>query len=320
MDCPIVAERGRARHDKAAFLCCDTKFFPYALFVADRIATMVPARDFDLVLLSAEALPEHKLIAEHDLRVLQVGLDPASLNVHTETRIPFAAYLRIFGPMIFAQDYRRLLYLDCDIFYQRGDLSRLLDIDMKGNPVAAVRDLPQMRKHWRRTEDFEALGLPYAKYFNSGVMLIDVPRWNRDDLTSRALQFAVEHGEKLSFHDQSALNAILQGGWLELNPVWNFPYSHQTLYFSAMFDVCLYHFIGRRKPFKGSYGGFPHRFTEPYRRFMAEHWPEALGAVQDGLKSNERWHMHVMVLLFHALNARKFLHNEGYWRSDWETR
>ena len=320
MDIPIVAERGQARHDKAIYFCCDAKFLPYALFLIDQIATRTPERDFDLVLMSAEPLPEHPLFDRHGVRHLQLALDAAALKLPTNARISFASYLRMFGPGLFAGQYRRLLYLDSDIFYQRGDLSRLMELDMKGHPVGGVRDMPQMRKPWRTPEDFRLMGLKQARYFNAGMLLIDVPAWNAARITERALELAVQYDSKLPYHDQSALNGVLQGDWLELNPVWNFTYSHQTMYFSAMFDVCLYHFVGRRKPFMGSYGGFAHRFTEPYRRFLAEHWPEALPAVQDGLQSDRKWHLHVFTLLLHVSYARKFLRNEGYWRSDWDTR
>ena len=320
MQFPISAAVGEARHDKAIYLCTDERFFPYALFLMDQIATATPDRDFDLVLLSSKVLPEHPLLDTHQIRRVRIDLDSLDLNLPTNARISLASYLRIFGPEIFADDYRRLLYLDADIFYQRGDLSRLLDLDMQGRAIGGVRDMPQMRKPNRTPEDFRIMGLPQAKYFNAGVLLIDVPTWREQQVTQRALEIAARVGDKLAYHDQSALNGVVQGNWLELNPVWNFTYSHQTMYFSAMFDVCLYHFVGRRKPFMGSYGGFPLRFTEPYRRFMAEHWPAALPALQNGLQIPKKWHLHVFVLLLHATYLRRYLANEGHWHSDWDTR
>ncbi|MCC5985946.1 MAG: glycosyltransferase family 8 protein [Rhodobacteraceae bacterium] len=311
--------RGRATHRHAIYLCCDARFFPYALFLIDQIATRNPARDFDLVLMSSTTLPTHPLLETHDVRVVQIDLDELDIKLPVDARISLASYLRIFGPGIFADDYDRLLYLDADIFYQRGDLSKLLRRDMQGFAIAGVRDLPQMRKPRRVPDDFKVMGLPQAKYFNAGVMLIDVPQWQADRIEARALEFAARMGDKLKLQDQSALNGIVQGQWLEMSPVWNFIYQQQTMFFSSMFDVCFYHFVGRRKPFMGSYGGVPMRFTEPYRRFMAAHFPEALPAVQDGLDAERKWHLLVGVLFFHMLYARRYLRFEGYFRSDWDT-
>ncbi len=312
--------RGRATHRHAIYLCCDARFLPYALFLIDQIATRNPARDFDLVLMSSTALPAHPLLEAHDVRVVQIDLDQLDVKLPVNARISLASYLRIFGPGIFAADYDRMLYLDADVFYQRGDLSQLLRRDMKGYAIAAVRDMPQMRKPMRVPGEFKVMGLPHAKYFNAGIMLIDVPQWRADRIEERALELAARVGDKLEYHDQSALNGTVQGKWLEMNPVWNFVYSHQSMFFSGMFDVCFYHFVGRRKPFMGSYGGFPLRFTEPYRRFMTEHWPEELPRVQDGLQAEQKWHLLVGALLLHAAYARRYLRFEGYFRSDWDTR
>lgn len=312
--------RGRATHRQAIYLCCDARFFPYALFLINQIATKNPDRDFDLVLMCSTPLPDHPLLETHDVRVVQIDTDKLEVQLPVNARISLASYLRIFGPGIFAQDYDRLLYLDADVFYQRGDLSQLLRRDMKGFAIAGVRDMPQMRKPWRVPGDFKVMGLPQAKYFNAGVMLIDVPQWHKDRIEARALELAARVGDRLEYHDQSALNGTVQGQWLEMNPIWNFTYSHQSMFFSGMFDVCLYHFVGRRKPFMGSYGGFPLRFTEPYRQFMAEHWPEALPRVQDGLQTERKWHLLVYALLLHISYVKRYLGNEGYWRSDWDTR
>jgi lipopolysaccharide biosynthesis glycosyltransferase len=52
-------------------------------------------------------------------------------------------------------------------------------------------------------------------------MLIDLARWRRDDLTARVLDFARTHAGQLAFPDQDALNCVLDGGFLPLEPRWN---------------------------------------------------------------------------------------------------
>ena len=241
-------------------------------------------------------------------------------KVFVDQRIPLAAYLRILFPRALRDDYRRVLYLDADVFYQRGDLPRLLDLDMTGKPVAAVRDLPQIRKPLRTNVDMETAGEFHFKYLNSGVLLIDTPAYLTAGVDDTAFAHARRLGEKLTAHDQSALNLALRGDWLELNPVWNYIYTHQTMYFAGFFDVCFYHFCGRRKPFKGKYGGFARRFTEPYRRFFTEHWPDALPQMQDGLQVDRKAWLHRGVMLFHAANFRRYMRFEDDWRSDFDTR
>ena len=96
--------------------------------------------------------------------------------------------------------------------------------------------------------------------------------------------------------------------------------THQTIYFSAMFDVCLYHFVGRRKPFTKLYGGFPRRFTEKYRLFFTQHFSALAGTAQNGLEVQKHRREHFLALLFHLGNYTRFLPNDDRFASEWEVR
>lgn len=314
----IKSQNRGAEHDRAVYFCVDPRFFPFALFVANQIAVKYPQRDFDLCVVSAESLPDHPLIKAHNVRTLQIDASAWGTKLPADDRISFAAYLRIMAPDLLAADYRRMLYLDADVFYQRGDLHRLLELDLAGRPVGAVRDMIQLRKPDRVPGDFVPFGLPFGKYFNSGVLLIDVSTWNAQGITAKALDFAAQNALKLLAHDQTALNVTLRGNWAELSLVWNYEYSHQTMYFAGSFDVCFFHFIGRRKPFNHRYGGFPRRFTEEYRQFFDDHMPQLKGTAQNGLEVRKHRSKHVYALLFHLINFTRFLPNDDRHRSEWD--
>ena len=314
----IVAQNRTAASRRCVYFCVDQKFFKFALFVANQIATKFQSRDFDICIVSAEALDPHPLVEHHNIRVCQIDTGDLSNQVPSDERISFAAYLRILVPSVFKDDYDHLLYLDADFFYQRGDLNQLLDLDLKGKAVGAVRDMVQLRKPERNTKDFELFGLPFGKYFNSGLLLIDTAEWQKQKVGEKTISIAAQNFDRLPYHDQTALNVALHNNWAELSLVWNYEYSHQTMYFSAMFDVCFFHFIGRRKPFKGDYGGFPKRITDEYNAFFAQHFPKASVGLQDGLDIENKWIKHVFVFIFHMLNARRFLRNDGRFQSDWD--
>jgi hypothetical protein len=326
----ISAASAPARHRRAVFLCVDRRFFPYGLFVADQIARKCPGRGFDICILTDHDPGTHPIWDGGRIRILTVDFAALAQHLATDRRISLVAYLRIFAPAMLADDYDRLLYLDADVFYQRGDLDRLLGLDLGGRVLGAVRDMIQLRKPHRRPPDTAAFVDAHHRYFNSGVLLIDVAGFVAGEYARRAMEFATENADRLRdlqragrfFHDQTILNILFRDAWAELSLVWNYEYSHQTMYFAAMFDVCIYHFIGRRKPFKGSYGGFPRRFTQEYRRFFTEDYPDpvALGGVQDGLQVERHKLVHVGVLLWHALNAHRFLPNEGRFADDFEVR
>ena len=316
----IKSQNRGAKCKHALYLCVDTKFHPYALFVANQIATKYPERQFDICLISADPLPHHALIDTHDIRQIELDVATWGSSLPVRDRISFASYLRIFVPSTLGGDYERMLYLDADIFYNRGDLNRLLSLDLAGRPVGAIRDLFQLRNPKRVPNDFKPFGLPFGKYFNAGVMLIDTYAWNQQNITQKALNLVLKDPQKVRQHDQTALNVTLRDNWAELSLVWNYVYTHQTIYFSAMFDVCFYHFVGRRKPFTKLYGGFPRRFTEEYRLFFTQHFPALAGTTQNGLEVQKHRREHFLALLFHLGNYTRFLPNDDRFASDWEVR
>ncbi len=316
----ITDQSRKALSRTAVYFCVDAKFYPFALFVADQIATKYPQRSFDLCLISAEPLPEHPLMTRHDIRRIQIDARAWGARLPADERISFAAYLRIMAPALLAQDYDRMLYLDADVFYQRGDLNRLLSLNLGGRAVGAVRDMVQLRKPDRVPEDFRPFDLPFGKYFNSGVLLIDVQAWMAQQITEKALDFAAQNALKLMAHDQTALNVTLRDNWAELSLVWNYEYSHQTMYFMGFFDVCFVHFIGRRKPFNHRYGGFSRRFTEEYRVFFEKHMPQMGAVAQNGLEVDKHKRKHIYALLFHLVNFARFLPNDDRFASDWDVK
>lgn len=64
---------------------------------------------------------------------------------------------------------------------------------------------------------FPPRGLPERRYFNSGVILVDMNRWRGMRVGLRALDAAWRVGENLALHDQDALNVALAGDWIALD-------------------------------------------------------------------------------------------------------
>lgn len=61
-----------------------------------------------------------------------------------------------------------------------------------------------------------------AKYFNSGIMIIDVEEWRRNSISEKVISFINNNSKDMFvFHDQDALNAILYDKWYGLHPRWN---------------------------------------------------------------------------------------------------
>ncbi len=129
-------------------------------------------------------------------------------------------YLRFLAPDVLPPEVTRVLYLDCDLLVL-DDVALLYNIPLNGKAVGAVPDVD-----WKmgRPTRFNALGInPGHIYVNAGVLLIDLDRWRRSHIANQLFDFAMERGPVLEYHDQDALNAVLQGDILQLDRRWNVP-------------------------------------------------------------------------------------------------
>lgn len=167
-------------------------------------------------------------------------------------RYGHAALLRISLDRILPQEERRALYLDCDIVVN-ADIEELFQIDLEGHPVGAVQNLgctPGKR-----------LGIESSKYFNSGVLLIDLALWREQKIGEKALNYMRHNSSLLQYPDQDGLNAILHNDWKRLPLRWNQQpaiYSmlnkqhrgseRQQEFLEAVQQPAIIHFLSNNKP------------------------------------------------------------------------
>lgn len=289
---------------KAVVFCVDAAYLPFALHLARQIAFHEPLRDFDFVLLSDSLLELPAEFAELRLRQLP-PLESADYDAQKITHLARATYLRLWAPGALAADYDRILYLDADMFADAGGFSRLMEVDMQGLPLAAVRDVQQWYRPTRDVAEYRAAGRPGRAYFNGGLLLIDVARYLEADLLGKALEIARAHPEQVRHHDQSLLNLALDGHWLELSPVWNWQWPIKYALYGDWAGARLHHFIGHYKPWADRNALCAARFTLSYEAFLARHFPQTPRAAAEKpslLEGGKRfWRM---VLRFFALRGR----------------
>lgn len=126
-------------------------------------------------------------------------------------------YARLLIPEIFPESVSRALYLDADILVL-GSLSALWATQFGDHVIAAVLDgLDEQIK----SAAPGATRLPRVRrYFNSGVLLLDLERMRAERVLERALAY-LETAPGSPFPDQDALNVACDGAWYELPERWN---------------------------------------------------------------------------------------------------
>lgn len=270
----------------------------FAVFVVSQIYAQHPKPYFDVCICASEPLELPESLQHLPVRLCQLPLPEAVENAPQSHRLSLACYLRLFVPTAFATDYDRILYLDSDIYLRGGDLSKLLDIKLiETHPVAAVRTSHQRDKQLKQMPEFKILGQEPAPYFNSGVLLIDVPQWLRCDVLARSLDVIRTRPDALNMHDQSVLNIVLRDNWSELSVSWNWMYSGRFSYLLESCDPFVLHFAGRIKPWNRLNGEFPPKYPEAYRAFFAEHYPKAASEMPPSASIFEAQKFHKKSLL-----------------------
>ncbi|MGE5722298.1 MAG: glycosyltransferase family 8 protein [Sphingomonadales bacterium] len=240
----------------AICLCVDRNMIVPALFVACAVARHANRGrdDHDLVIV----VPPGDLDAAHRdfARSRNILIDETmeldsirDIRV-SEARLSSATLMRLLLAGHYEGKYEKILYLDADLTIHEGP-GRLFDIDMEGHSLAAVpsgrvlSDLPD-KEAKRITSHFSALGMtPPYRYFNAGVMLIDPSKWMKERITERALDFVRKNPELCALPDEDALNAVLDGAFLELSPIWN---ARPDRLWASDFEPAIVHYAGVSKP------------------------------------------------------------------------
>ncbi|GCF95645.1 glycosyl transferase family 8 [Enterococcus florum] len=187
--------------------------------------------------------------------------------------ITTTAYFRISMPKLLAKkNYEKILYIDADTLIL-DDITKLYHQSLQGKTIGAVIDPGQ-------TKALKRLGVDSTDYyFNSGVMVIDVASWNQQHITERTIEYLKTNGDKIIYHDQDALNAVLYENWAPFHPRWNMQSSlisakhpapneaYDQLYKEGRALPAVVHFTGHDKPWNTLVG---HPYQDLYMDLLNE--------------------------------------------------
>lgn len=138
------------------------------------------------------------------------------LGIEVPNTIALTSYARLFLAQLLPESVHRILYLDTDIIVN-DDLGRLWDLG--GNEdfkIGGVLDI------FEGTASKTDVGLQEnAPYVNSGVLLINVDHWRKDDMARKFMDFLYAHDGHVHHHDQGIINGTYGGNISILPPEYN---------------------------------------------------------------------------------------------------
>lgn len=187
--------------------------------LASLVAHSNANKQYDIVILETD-LNEHTKSA---LSAICKGKSNISLRFYDtrQTFIKFDIPLRRFrmkcyklsAPSIFDK-YAKLIYFEWNYIFQK-DILELMTIDLQGNIVAACKDFNangfygSAKMNWREyAAGVLAMGNMYD-YVDTGLLLIDVKKFNEEDIINQCFELAQSH--ELKNIEQDSINSVLQG-------------------------------------------------------------------------------------------------------------
>lgn len=199
--------------------------------------------------------------------------------------IPELAWYRTLLPDLLPE-LDRVLYLDTDIIV-REPLADFFNTDLGDQYAACINDYLAAIAH---PEVAKNIDIAYEKYFNSGVMLLNLQALRRDGGGKRILDIAKKNIGHLHFPDQDALNLAIGFNAKLVSPRWNYPalsgeyfskYKHSPALAMATCDQvrqpdfrpAIIHYSAHPKPWK-TFNPLPY-FADYHRHRAQTPWPRS---------------------------------------------
>jgi lipopolysaccharide biosynthesis glycosyltransferase len=305
-------------HDAVVIVCsADTDYvLPLTVMLASARAHL-PARRHLAIHIIDENIPESE---KAQLR-RSLELDAVTISWHIADRSrlvgvplwgrpPVCVYNKLLIPDVLPEAVHTALWLDSDTLVL-GDISPLWDEGTADRAARAVQDpLVPLVSSDMGVARYRELGLrPDAKYFNCGVMLMNVRRWREHRVSDRALAYLKTYADDVAFWDQEGINAVLSDQWGPLDPQWNWSVNVGGAFRQRSVDprVKIAHFSGNLKPWK-------HYGRNPYYALYYEYIDRTVFA---GFRPRRRWHTAALRSYEQAAFRRMLLPSEKWGIKMW---
>lgn len=186
-------------------------------------------------------------------------------TIKKNNHVSLATYYRIFIPSLLP-DVHKVLYLDGDIICV-DKLRAFYETDLSDFSMAGAHD--------ERTADpevFTRLDYPLKNgYVAAGVLLINLDYWRKHSIQEKAAEYISSFPEKCVWHDQDALNKVLNGTIKFVHIKYNvyeqiytgtskYPAELKQEADEGSFNPVILHFSDMRKPWQAE-SKSPFRYT-----------------------------------------------------------
>ena len=251
---------------------CSNEHVPYlSVYLTSIKEKSKPQKFYDIIIFENSITDRHKkqLIDIFNTSNFIIRFcNPASLLENVTPYISHSyfkteSYHRIIAPVILKK-YQKLIFTDIDLIIQE-DISQLFNIPLQENVLAATTE-----KMWQElyednhiiaeqniryyTDIILEMEKPY-NYFNTGVCIIDIQKYNQLNAFENILKLIEKN--KFIYQEQCALNFFFKGNIYKLPEEWNFELADSITkskkiyyenYLKKLPQAKILHFLDEKKP------------------------------------------------------------------------
>tara|TARA_B100001287_G_scaffold263076_1_gene253603 strand:- start:291 stop:1238 length:948 start_codon:yes stop_codon:yes gene_type:complete len=184
------------------------------------------------------------------------------------THVSDATYYRLFISEYLPEDIDFITYIDADILCLKEPTKSIQTIIhnmiQNNSPIAALTESKGNK------DDIERLNLNQIKYFNAGVLVINMQLWNKKSEDNEFIDNLNYIKDKVLWWDQDVLNFTFDGNYTELNMLLNYQIEPNKSFDTKKIEeeVIFLHYLGNTKPwsFNGLKNNYSKYYQEHYRK------------------------------------------------------
>ena len=169
----------------------------------------------------------------------------------TNSHISEATYYRLFIADILPSELKEVMYIDCDVIAINQIDNKISDIfqELKTTNKSIAVKTEFKREMYK--DLFNDLNLKNERYFNAGVMFIDLEKWRKQNIDHKGMKIIEDDQIEFKFWDQDILNTIFDGEYLELETKFNYGVDVENFTIKKNIindNAVLIHYSGSKKP------------------------------------------------------------------------
>lgn len=212
------------------FFASDDNYIPFlSVAISSLLEHSSKDYNYDIIVLSSKLNEENmKKIKEYEKDGVNIKFEDVKskienimddLSLRLRDYYSVSIYYRLFIPSLFP-NYKKAIYLDADIVVI-DDISKMYNEDLNGYLVASVNDDVIMSHEAFKEYSRKMIGIEPEKYFNSGVLLMNLEEFRRDDIEGKFLHLLRKFNFDVICPDQDYLNFLCKDKVKYLNKGWD---------------------------------------------------------------------------------------------------